>query len=110
MTDPQQQALPPPDIRVTDFGEVEATNRRTFVMGDFYTADQMRAYAAEAVADALASLQADFDAYKEGSEEAFGAVVEQKRQALERLQQIEQTIATQQSVIARLRAGSRPSA
>lgn len=31
-----------PDIRVTAFGEVEPTDRRPFVMGDFYSADQMR--------------------------------------------------------------------
>lgn len=39
----EEVKLPPPDIRVTAFGEIEPTNGRSFVMGDFYTADQLRA-------------------------------------------------------------------
>lgn len=34
--------LPKPAIRVTAFGEIEPTDGRQFVMGDFYTADQVR--------------------------------------------------------------------
>ena len=45
-----------------------------------------------------------FNAYKEGSEEAFGAVVEQKRKAEERASCIERTIQVQQCVIVNMRA------
>lgn len=45
-----------------------------------------------------------FNAYKEGSEEAFGAVVEQKRKAEERASCIERTIQVQQCVIVDMRA------
>ena len=44
-----------------------------------------------------------FDAYKEGSEEAFGAVVEKKRKAEERVSRIESTIQSQQGVIVKMR-------
>ena len=37
--------LPKPDLRVTAFGELEPTNSRSFVMGDFFTAHQMRSFA-----------------------------------------------------------------
>lgn len=51
MTDPQQQAMPPlpePDIAISHW---DASGTMTYG----YTADQMRAYAAEAVARALAA-------------------------------------------------------
>lgn len=44
-----------------------------------------------------------FDAYKEGSEEAFGAVVEQKRKAEECVSRMESTIQSQQGVIVKMR-------
>lgn len=44
-------------------------------------------------------LLAEFAAYKEGSEEAFGAVVAQKQAAEARLQTMQSTIASQQGVI-----------
>lgn len=44
-------------------------------------------------------LLAEFNAYKEGSEEAFGTVVEQKQAAEARLQTMQLTIASQQGVI-----------
>lgn len=34
--------MPEPDIRVDAFGEIHPTDRRTFVMGNFYTAAQVR--------------------------------------------------------------------
>ncbi|KAF1071997.1 hypothetical protein [Variovorax sp.] len=40
----EEVPMPKPDIRVDAFGEITATERRPFVMGDFYTADQLRAY------------------------------------------------------------------
>lgn len=43
MTEATTAALPVPAIRVTAFGEVVPTNGCRFVMGDFYSADQMRA-------------------------------------------------------------------
>ncbi|AMM23026.1 hypothetical protein [Variovorax sp. PAMC 28711] len=36
--------LPKPDICVDTFGDVTATDRRYFVRGDFFSADQMREY------------------------------------------------------------------
>lgn len=45
-----------------------------------------------------------FNAYKEGSEEAFGDIVEQKRKAEERASRIERTIQEQQCVIVNMRA------
>lgn len=45
-----------------------------------------------------------FNAYKEGSKEAFGTVVEQKRKAEERASRIERTIQEQQCVIVNMRA------
>ncbi|MBC7602749.1 MAG: hypothetical protein H7255_08840 [Ramlibacter sp.] len=38
--------LPAPDIRVDAFGEVFPTNGRRFVMGDFFSAEQVTAYVA----------------------------------------------------------------
>lgn len=46
---------------------------------------------------------AEFGAYKEGSEEAFGVLVEQKKSAESRLAQMQQTISVQQSVICNMR-------
>ena len=46
---------------------------------------------------------AEFGAYKEGSEEAFGVLVEQKKSAESRLAQMQQTISIQQSVICNMR-------
>jgi hypothetical protein len=66
-----------------------------------YTADQMREYAHRAVA----AERADFDAYKEGSEEAFRTVVDDKHALQARVRQLEQTISSQQDVIYRLRQG-----
>ena len=48
-------------------------------------------------------LLAEFGAYKEGSEEAFGVLVEQKKSAESRLAQMQQTISIQQSVICNMR-------
>ena len=48
-------------------------------------------------------LLAEFGAYKEGSEEAFGVVVGQKKSAEARLAQMQQTISAQQSVICNMR-------
>lgn len=45
MTDLQtafEALMPELDIRVDAFGEIHPTDRRPFVMGDFYTPDQMR--------------------------------------------------------------------
>lgn len=40
---PELEALmPEPDIRVDAFGDITATDRRPFVMGDYFTADQVR--------------------------------------------------------------------
>lgn len=44
-----------------------------------------------------------FDAYKEGSEKAFGAVVEQKRKAEKCVSRMESTIQSQQGVIVKMR-------
>lgn len=41
-TEERMNQLPKPDIRVTAFGEIEPLDGRTFVMGDYYTADQMQ--------------------------------------------------------------------
>lgn len=41
MTAPKMPELPQPDLRVSAFGELQPTDRRPFVMGDFFTADQM---------------------------------------------------------------------
>ena len=46
-----EEMMPEPDIRIDAFGEITPTDRRLFVMGDFYTADQMRT-AMQAVWDA----------------------------------------------------------
>ena len=46
---------------------------------------------------------AEFGAYKEGSEEAFGVVVGQKKSAEARLAQMQQTISVQQSVICNMK-------
>lgn len=40
----EEVPMPKPDIRVDAFGEITATEHRLFVMGGFYTADQLRAY------------------------------------------------------------------
>ncbi len=64
-----------------------------------YTADQMREYARRAIA----GLEADFNAYKEGSEEAFRVVVEQKQDREKRVRQLESTIQSQQALIVDLR-------
>jgi hypothetical protein len=64
-----------------------------------YTADQMRKYAR----CAIAGVEADFDAYKEGSEEAFHAVVEQKQNLEKIARQMESTIQSQQALIVDLR-------
>ena len=48
-------------------------------------------------------LLAEFGAYKEGSEKAFGVVVGQKKSAEARLAQMQQTISAQQSVICNMR-------
>ena len=48
-------------------------------------------------------LLAEFGAYKEGSEEAFGVVVGQKKSAEARLAQMQQTISAQQSVICNMK-------
>ncbi len=48
-------------------------------------------------------LLAEFGAYKEGSEEAFGVVLGQKKSAEARLAQMQQTISAQQSVICNMR-------
>lgn len=66
-----------------------------------YTAEQMRDYAQKAVD----SVRADFDAYKEGSEEAFRTVVDDKHALQNRVRKLEETISSQQSVIVRLRQG-----
>ena len=58
-----------------------------------YTADQMREYALRAIAD----LEADFKAYKDGSEEAFRVVAEQKQDREKRVRQLESTIQSQQA-------------
>jgi hypothetical protein len=54
---PELPPLPRTDIKVDAFGDVLPTDRRSFVMGDFYTADQMRAYAREALTQAVADAQ-----------------------------------------------------
>ena len=46
---------------------------------------------------------AEFGAYKEGSEEAFGVVVGQKKSAEARLAKMQQTISNQQQVICKMR-------
>ena len=48
-------------------------------------------------------LLAEFGAYKEGSEEAFGVVVGQKKSTEARLAQMQQTISAQQSVICNMK-------
>lgn len=53
---------------------------------------------------AIADVVADFDAYKEGSEEAFRMVVDAKQNREERVRQLESTIQSQQALIANLRA------
>jgi hypothetical protein len=47
--------MPKPDIRVDAFGDITATDRRFFVVGDFYTAEQVRE-AMKAVAERCAVL------------------------------------------------------
>ncbi len=49
--------------------------------------------------------RADFEAYKEGSEEAFRTVVDDKHALQKRVRQLEEAIDAQRSVIVRLREG-----
>lgn len=44
-----EDLMPKPDIRVDAFGEIHPTDRRAFVMGDFYSAEQMRTAIAAAI-------------------------------------------------------------
>lgn len=44
----QARELPKPDIRIDAFGDILPTDGRKFVMGDFYSAEQMRAALAQA--------------------------------------------------------------
>lgn len=61
---------------------------------------------ARAVADTRdATWDELFSAYRDGSEEAFGVVVEQKRAAEKRCAELQETIFAQQRVIANLQAG-----
>jgi hypothetical protein len=58
---------------------------------------------AEQLGRELAKAGAELDAYKEGSEQAFGAVVEQKQAAEARCSAMQETIFAQSSIIARQR-------
>lgn len=61
---------------------------------------------AQAIEDGLngmAKLRAEFEAYREGSEEAFGAVVEQKNYLAEKAARQFETIQMQGQIIARMR-------
>ena len=40
---PGMPEMPRPDIRVDAFGDVSATDRRPFVMGDFFSREQLEA-------------------------------------------------------------------
>ncbi len=51
----------------------------------------------------LAKLQAEFEAYREGSEEAFGSVVEQKQYLVAKAARQFETIQMQGQIIARMR-------
>lgn len=67
-----------------------------------YTAASMRkvkSIVENAKGEEREALRAEFDAYKEGSEEAFGVVVEQKKALADRVAQLEKTIRDQGSVI-----------
>lgn len=80
------------------------------VDGDWGTEQEARAaYEHQmAVAQALeqsdlAKLQAEFEAYREGSEEAFGSVVDQKKDLEDKAARQFETIQTQGQIIARMR-------
>lgn len=54
----EEVPMPKPDIRVDAFGEITASEHRLFVMGGFYTADQLRAYGDQRANAALEALSA----------------------------------------------------
>lgn len=67
--------------------------------GEFETCREMCVVRADRFKSQRDELLAEFNAYKEGSEEAFGTVVAQKQAAEARLQMMQSTIASQQGVI-----------